>query len=210
MTSVDSTAGDSLGRSRGATETEETGGPVGLLYPAYGLVEALVGFGVFGMLVDQITPAAVAALTDTYPGLVGPVTTGAAVLLWLVAGAMAMAEAIEQARANPRTFPTAAERTAFLDANRPSEAHYRLNLVVMVLGGSMAVLAWNTVVDVLASAVPVVIDAGGTLPASLTLGNVAVFVVFVVAVAAYARALDRLVVGGAREFLYRTHTNDWA
>ena len=117
--------------------------------------------------------------------------------------------ALDLFRPNPRTFTDPEARDAFLDAQRPSAADVRRNLVVMVLGAATALLAWETVVAVFEAMIPVVIEPGGQLPASLSLGNVAILVVFFLAVAAYARALDRLVVGGAREFLYRHYTDDW-
>ena len=210
MQSIDTTDGESLGRSnRGTESARDAGGPVGLLNPEFGPIEALVGFGVFAMLVDRLTPAAVAGLADRFPDLIAPLTTGTAVLLWLVGGVTVLSIALDLLRTNPRTFTDPEARAAFLDAQRPSTADVRRNLVVMVLGAATALLAWETVVGVFEAMIPVVIEPGGQLPASLSLGNVAIFVVFFLAVAAYARALDRLVVGGAREFLYRHYTGDW-
>jgi len=210
MQSIDTTDGESLGRSnRGAESARDAGGPVGLLNPEFGPIEALVGFGVFAVLVDRLTPAAVAGLADRFPDLIAPFTTGTAVLLWLVGGVTVLHVALDLFRPNPRTFTDPEARDAFLDAQRPSAADVRRNLVVMVLGAATALLAWETVVAVFEAMIPVVIEPGGQLPASLSLGNVAILVVFFLAVAAYARALDRLVVGGAREFLYRHYTDDW-
>ena len=85
MQSIDTTDGESLGRSnRGAESARDAGGPVGLLNPEFGPIEALVGFGVFAVLVDRLTPAAVAGLADRFPDLIAPFTTATAVLLWLV------------------------------------------------------------------------------------------------------------------------------
>jgi hypothetical protein len=184
--------------------------PVRLLYPEYGPVEALVGFGVFALIVEWLTPALVAALAGPVPDLVPePLTTVTAVLLWVALGATVAAIVLPLLDANPRTFDDRRERDAFLDENRPSDRDYRVNLALMVLGGATAVLAWPTFVAVLRETVPVVVALGGPVPTAWTPGNVAIFAVFVLGVAAYSRGLDRLLVGGMREFLYRYHADDW-
>lgn len=177
--------------------------PFPLLYPEYGPVDSVVGFGLFYLLVDAVTPTLVEALAGPFPDLAsGTVTTGTALALWAVFGLTVLTVVLTQAKPNPRRFDTRAERDAFLDANRPTEWDYRLNLALLVLGGSTAALAWGTAVDVLRGMLPVVVDLGGAVP---SVGNVAVFVVFFVGFAAYSRGLDRLVVGGLRELLYRYH-----
>lgn len=194
----------------GPTEEYRGRGPYRLLYPAYGPVESLVGFGLFYLLVDRLTPVVADALAGPVPALVPePFATLVALLLWLVFGLTVGTTVLAQVRANPPTFGSANERDAFLDANRPSERDYRFNLALLVLGGSTAVLAWPTMLEVLRGLLPVVVTLDGTVPAVLTVGNVAVLVVFFLGFAAYARGLDRLVVGGMREFLYRTSADDW-
>ena len=183
---------------------------VRLLYPEYGPVEALVGFGVFFLIVEWMTPALVDTLAGPFPDLVPePLTTVTAVLLWVVLGVTVLSIVLTLLTPNPREFGDRSERDAFLDANRPSDREYRFNLVLMVLGGATAVLAWPTFIEVLRETFPMVVELGGPVPTVWTLGNVAIFVVFVLGVAAYTRGLDRLVIGGMREFLYRYHADDW-
>ena len=181
-----------------------------LLYPEYGPIDSIVGFAIFYLLVDALTPTFVDALALVLPDVAtSTLTTGTALALWLVAGITALTVVLPQVAANPRRFDSRDERDAFLDANRPSEMQYKVNLTLLVLGGATAFLAWRTVLDVFRGMLPVVVELGGEIPPVLTAGNVAIFVVFVVGVAAYARGLDRLVIGGVREFLYRTMLDDW-
>ena len=210
-TSVDDGA-DATKRATAPVQRERaTGrGPVLLVHPEYGPVEGLVGFGIFYLLVDRLTPALVSALSGPLPDLApDTIRLGTAGLCWLVFGLTLLSIALTQLADNPRKFADSAARERFLDDHRPTESGLRLHLVLMVFGGATAVLAWDTAVAVLESMFPIVVAAGGPLPAVLSLGNAAILVAFFLGFAAYARGLDRLVVGGMREFLYRTYSGDW-
>ena len=191
------------------TESEENEHQsVQLLYPKYGPVEALVGLGVFYLIVDQLTPVLVDALAGPLPTLVpDPFTTLAALALWGVAVLTLGTQAYAQLRANPVTFDSRAERDAFLDCERPTNGEYRFNPVLMVLGAATALLAWDGATGFLQDVIPVVIELEGDMPAAMTIENALVFAAFFVGLAAYTRGLDRLVIGGMRELLYRLYAD---
>lgn len=193
-----------------ADASESRHGPFYLLYPEYGAIDSLVGFAIFYLILDTLSPTLVDALATALPS-VAPDTigTGLALLLWLVAGVTALAIVVPQVQANPRRFETRHERDAFLDANRPSATQYRFALALVVLGGIVSVLAWQTFLDVLGALLPFVIELDGTLPSTLSPATVAVFVLFVVGFAAYSRGLDRLVIGVVRDLLYRSTVDEW-
>lgn len=180
-------------------------GPLRVFYPAYGPIDSVLGFGLFYLLVDLATPL----LAEALAGLLGvesaAVETFAAVLLWAVFAATAFGAVLTQTADNPRTFDDRTEREAFLAANRPRPWEYRLHVALATLGGAVAALAWETFVVVFEALLPAVVELDGTVPAVLTPGNVAAFVVFFLGFAAFSRGLDRLVIGTLRESLYRRY-----
>lgn len=195
------------------TESEPTTdtGRLGLLYPEYGPIESLLGFGLFYLLLDTLTPHIVTTLTGPFPDLVPePVTTATAALLWLVGITTLLAIALTQLDANPHTFTDQDARATFLDQHRPTEPFYTRSLGLLVLGGATAYLTWDTTITYLEGLLPVVVDTTGEFPGVMTIENTVVFVLFFVGFAAYARGLDRLIIGGIREFLYRSLDDDWS
>ena len=211
--SIDSGAVDPGTSDRSTATTERTAQdrrPVRLLYPEYGPLEALIGFGVFYLILDYMMPTLVDTLAGPFPDLVpDPLATGTAMLLWLFLGVIVAATVLDFLDKNPREFEDRSERDTYLDENRPSDRHFQHNLALMFLGGATAVLSWSTAIEVLREMFPVVVELGGLVPPGSSLVDGAVFVVFFIGVAAYARGLDRLVIGGMREFLYRYHVDDW-
>jgi hypothetical protein len=193
-----------------ADASEPRRGPFYLLYPEYGAIDSLVGFAMFYLVLDTLSPTLVDALATVLPSVApDAIGTGLALLLWLVAGVTALAIVVPQVQANPHRFETRRERDAFLDANRPSATQYQFWLALLALGGAVSVLAWQTFIDVLGALLPFVIELDGALPSTLSPANLAVFVLFVVGFAAYSRGLDRLVVGVLRDLLYRSTVDEW-
>lgn len=177
-----------------------------LYFPAYGPIEAVVGIGLFSLIVDRVTPTLVTKLAEPLPDLVPePLTTFIALLLWLVLGATVVGVALTQFRENPREFTTPENRDEFLALNRPSDWEYYRNGAITLLGGAVAFLTWNTFISVLQDIIVVVIESDGTIEATVTLTDIAVFIIFLVGFASYARGLDRLVVGGVRDLIYRNY-----
>ncbi|ACV10311.1 hypothetical protein Huta_0122 [Halorhabdus utahensis DSM 12940] len=184
--------------------------PVQLLYPQYGPVEALVGVGVFYVIVDRMTPVLVEALEGAVPTLVpDPFTTLVAMFLWAIALLTLGSQVYAQLRPNPLTFESRADREAYLDRKRPTDSEYTINLVLLILGATIALLAWNGAIGFLEDVIPVVVELDGEMPAAMTIENALVFAAFFVGLAAYTRGLDRLVIGGMRESLYRLYTGAW-
>jgi len=184
--------------------------PVQLLYPQYGPVEALVGVGVFYAIVDRMTPVLVEALEGVLPTLVpDPFTTLLAMFLWAIALLTLGSQVYAQLRPNPLTFESRADRQAYLDRKRPTDGEYTFNLVLLTLGAIIALLAWNGAIGFLEDVIPVVVELDGEVPAAMTVENAFVLAAFFVGLAAYTRGLDRLVIGGMRELLYRLYTGIW-
>lgn len=175
--------------------------------PAYGPVEAAVGYVLFFLVVDRATPVLVDELAAPFPDAVPePFTTYAAVVLWLVLVVLLLATVRGQLAANPRTFADADEREAFLDEQRRNRWRFRIDAALVVVGGAATVLTWDVFVAVLVALLSVVVvELDGATPALPGAEEFAVSVVFLVGVAALARGLDRLLVGGVRELLYRRY-----
>lgn len=183
---------------------------VQLLYPNYGAVEALVGFSVFYLSVDQMMPVMVDALAGPLPTFVpDPFTTLIALALWGVALLTLGTQVYAQLRTNPVTFESREDRDAFLDRERPTNEEYRFNIVLIMLGAATALLDWNGAIGFLQELVPVVIELEGDMPAAMTIEKALVFAAFFVGLAAYTRGLDLLVIGGIRELFYRIYAGAW-
>ena len=192
---------DSPTRTSSRTESR---GPVRLFYPAPGLVEAALGYGLLYLIVDAVTPVLVDELAGTAPDLVPePFTTLMAFVLWVALGATVLGVVLAQVRDNPREFATPAEREEFLASNRPTASDYLFAGALAVLGSALAALAWDAFLPALEDVLVVIVEADGTVPPSLNVGDAAVFVAFFVGFAAFARGVDRLAAGGVRELLYR-------
>lgn len=184
-------------------------GRIRFVYPEYGPVETLLGIGLFYLLVDRLTPVIVEGLASPFPSLgAETVRTLLAVSIWVMAGLSFLRLVLTQSKANPRRFESVEALNRFLAERRPTDRHYRFYLVLALLGGTTAMLAWETTLEVLAAMLPMVVTPAGELPAAITVGNAAVLVVFFLGFAASARGLDRLVIGGVREFLYRAYGTD--
>lgn len=185
---------------------ERPRGTVRVVYPEYGPVEAVLGLVVFYLVADTATPILVEALAEALPDLVPePFTTLAAVSLWLLSGLVVVATALDQWRANPRTFESREKRDRFLDDSRLEEWRYYANAGLVVVGGAVAVLSWDTFRVVLGRMVVTVVEVDATSLSGTSVGDVAVFVAFFFGASAVTRGIDSVVVGSLREFAYRWH-----
>ncbi|QSG12330.1 hypothetical protein HSBGL_1920 [Halapricum desulfuricans] len=93
-----------------------------------------------------------------------------------------------------------------MDRKRPTDSEYTFNPVLLILGATFALLAWNGAIGFLENVIPVVVELDGEMPTAMTVENAFVFAAFFVSLAAYTRGLDRFVIGGMRELLYRLYT----
>lgn len=194
---------DASARGGGDGPRKGDDGP-SVFLPSYGPVEAAVGYVLFYLIVERATPVLVDELAAPFPDLVPePFTTYAAILLWLFLVVILLATVRGQLADNPRTFADAGEREAFLEERRRAHWRYRVDGALVVAGGAATVLTWDVFVGVLVDLLSVVVvELDGATPALPGGQEIAIFVVFFVGVAALARGLDRLLVGGVRELLY--------
>jgi hypothetical protein len=156
--------------------------------PAYGPVEAALGYWVFYVFVDRATPAVVEVLTDALDVAPADVRFALAAALWFVLAATVLGQALEQ---------VAALRGEGDDAV-PSEARAVGYLVVVLVGGLVAGWLFDRAIDTGID----VVRATATLDASgLSVLDVTLLVVFFLAFGAATRAVDRLAIGGVRAAL---------
>jgi hypothetical protein len=166
--------------------------------PAYGPVDAVLGYALFYVFVDRATPTVVDVLASTLPD-VSPSTVrlGLAVVLWFVL----VVTAAEQVRRQFVALGIADgedEDRDTLSRVLPSEPQALAYVVLLVLGGLVA--AW-TFDGAIGTAVSLVRVVAALDPGALVLGELVLMVVFFVAFEVATFALDRLLVGGVRELL---------
>jgi len=189
---------------RGAVERTAT--EVRLAYPAYGPVESALGFGLFYLIVDRVTPVLVAELSGEFPDLVpGPFRTFTAMLLWLLLGITVLTAVLDQVRDNPRIFDTPEDRREFLADNRPTAGEYWRYAGLAGLGAVVAAVTWDRFFEVLPDLLVVVVSQDGGELAGTPAVDVVAFVAFFLAFAAFSRGLDGLAVGAFRDLLFRAH-----
>lgn len=183
---------------------ETSSGSVTLYYPAFGPVDALLGYAFFYFVVGLGTAVALDALAPVAPEMVPePLGTWAAILLWVVLGLVVLGQTAEQVRTNPRRFESEADRAAFLTRHRPSERRYLWWASWVLVGGTVAYLFFPGFVESFARFVRffVAAFAGAIGPRSLRLGDAVNLVGFSLGFAALTRGLDHLVVGSLRALL---------
>lgn len=169
--------------------------------PAYGPVEAVLGFALFYVLVDRATPALVDIAADLLPGVApGAVQLATALALWFIL----VVTAIDQFRRQLAALGVATHDQVDPDpATRqpPSEPLALGYLVAFVFASGIAVSTADRGIDAAITVFAAVarLDVAAIVPAEVVL-----VVVFVVAFNVAARCLDRLLVGGVRWLL-----TDW-
>lgn len=165
-------------------------------FPAYGPVEAALGYALFYHVVTRATPTVVAVLSDVAglpPSLVG---LGLAALLWFVLAVTATDQARRQLAA-----------LGVVEADRRPEVWSRVvppglstpaALLLVVLAGAVAAWTLEAAVGTAVDAVRWVaaLDVGAVV--SVAVGRL---VVFFVAFGVAAHALDRLLVDAVRAML---------
>lgn len=175
-----------------------TDSPEGRVAPAYGPVDAALGYALFYVLVDRATPTVVDVVTDAIPG-VSPslVGVGLAALLWFVLAVTVVDQARRQLAAiGVVRYDPAWGRPS--DRVAPSESRALAYLVGLLVGGLVAAWTYAGAIGTAVSLIRAVaaLDWG----AFLTVEFVAM-VVFFVAYSVASRSLDRLAIGGLRTTL---------
>jgi hypothetical protein len=163
--------------------------------PAYGPVDAVLGYALFYVVVDRVTPTVVDVGTTVLPG-VAPSAIGFAlaaalsfILVVTVVDQLRRQLAAAGLSSHSEIDPDPSTRTP------PSEPLALGYLLVGVFGGGIAWLTFEPAMRALNSLIPVVatLDVGGFVVAQFV-----VLVVFFLSFAAATRSLDRLLVGGVR------------
>ncbi|MFC5971613.1 hypothetical protein ACFPYI_09745 [Halomarina salina] len=164
-------------------------------FPAYGPVDAVLGYVLFYVVVTRATPTATAVLADVLDVSRSLVGLGLALFLWFVL----LMTAIEQVRrqlgalgvgvySNPGRWKWAL----------PAEPRALVFLVVALLGGVVAAWTFESAVETAVALIPVVARPD---VAAFDVDAALVMAVFFVAFGLASAALDRLVVDGARTML---------
>lgn len=186
----------------GSTASGTRPGPHRLYYPAYGPVQAALGFGLFYVLVDLVTSPLATALAPVVPDLVpAPFTTATALLLWAVLGLSVAAEVRRQLAPNPRTFEDRSSLEAFLARERPEPQLLLGYLALLAVGGVLAAVSWPAFPAAFRDLVVTMASLPAFRPADA--GAAVAVVAFLVAFGLAAYCLDRLAIGLVREALYR-------
>ncbi|MEF8869953.1 MAG: hypothetical protein V5A85_15615 [Haloarculaceae archaeon] len=177
-----------------------TGSRDGRYVPAYGPVDAVLGYALFYVVVDRATPTVVDVFRDVLPGLSPSlVRLGLAALLWFVLAATALEQGRRQLAALGVVDGDAGDRLSASGSRAvPSEPRALAYLVLLVVGALVATWTFDRAIETVVSLIPAVaaLDVGAFLT-----GEVLVLVAFVVAFEAATWALDRLLVGGFRALL---------
>lgn len=159
--------------------------------PAYGPVDACLGYLVFYVFVDRATPTVVEVVTGALSGVPGSaVRVGLGFALWFVLAVTV----IDQLRRQYEAYVAAQRDEA---AGHPEP--WLLAHLLLVLGpGAIAVLTFDGAVETGIRLIELVatLDVAAFPPV-----DVALMVVFFVAFGLSSWALDRLLIGGLRELL---------
>ena len=163
--------------------------------PAYGPVDALLGYAMFYVVVDRATPVVTDVTDDLFPG-VSPSAVGFALaaFLWFVF----LVSTVEQVRRQLAALGLVSHAEVDPDpqTRRPPAEPVALGyLVVFGFAAGVASLTFERGIEVAVSLVPALaaFDIGSLLVADLV-----VMVLFFGSWAATTWSLDRLLIGGLR------------
>jgi hypothetical protein len=164
--------------------------------PAYGPVDAVLGYVLFYVVVDRATPTVV----DVIPGVLDVsaslVRLGLAAFLWFVL----VTTALDQARRQLAALGVVDgdTRESFWSPAIPSETQTLAYVALLAVGGLVAAWTFEPAIETAVSLIRVVAALDG---GAFDLAAFAVMVVFFVSFETAAYALDRLLVGGIRMML---------
>lgn len=181
---------------------QRSGGHVRLYLPAFGIVDAVLGFALFYFMAGLATVVAVDALAVAAPDLVPePLSTWAAIACWVMLGLALVGIVGEQVRSNPRRFDSPADRARYLDRVRPDERRYLWWASWVAVGGAVAFATFGGFVFTFAALVRFLLAVFvGPVPRGppATFLDAVTLVAFFLGYSLMTRGLDRLVVGTGR------------
>jgi hypothetical protein len=163
-------------------------------FPAYGPVEAMLGYLLFYVLVSRATPAAVAAFDGAGVGLSPAfLRFGLAAALWFVLALTAVDQSRRQLAAlGVGTYDDG--RLRVWSRVAPSSLRATGYLLALTVGAAVAAATFDRAVETLLSLIPVAVVDGTAVDLVDVLSLVAFFIAYSVA----ARSLDRLAIGAIR------------
>lgn len=160
--------------------------------PAYGPIDALLGFAVFYVFVDRATPTVVDVVTAALPGVTaGTVGFALAAALWFVL----VVALLDQARRQLTALRETERRETPTTATEPRLLSYA---ALVLVGGVIAAWTFERAIEAGIAFIRAMatLEFGSLVPVEL-----AVMVVFFVTFGVASWALDRLVIGGLRSQL---------
>jgi hypothetical protein len=170
----------------------------GRYVPAYGPVDAALGYALFYVIVDRATPIVV----DVFGGVLGAtaasVRLGLAAFLWFVLVVTAVDQARRQLAALGVVGDADVTDGSIWSPAVPSETQALAYVVLLVLGGLVAAWTFEGAIGTLVSLIRVVAALD---PGAFVLGEFLVMALFFVSFEAATYAADRLLVGGVRAML---------
>ena len=166
--------------------------------PAYGPIDALLGYVVFYVFVDRATPTVVDVLTAAVPDMAASlIRLGLAGVLWFILAVTLIDQLRRQLAAlgiGGRDDVSRAERSRVA----PTELRFVGYLAVLLLGGIVAAWTFEPAIRAGINFIRIV----GTLDVSaFVIVEFVLMIVFFIAFASATRALDRLIIGGIRKLL---------
>ena len=162
-------------------------------FPAYGPIEAVLGYVLFYVLVDRVTPAVVDAFVAVLDVSASFVGFGLAAVLWFVFVLTVVDETRRQLAALGRV--AGQPRARVWSRVTPASLRTAGYLVGLIVGAGVAAATFERALATILSLIPVVatVDAAGVDPAGIV-----VLIVFFVAYSVATHSLDRLVIGAVR------------
>ena len=163
-------------------------------FPAYGPIESVLGYVLFYVLIDRVTPAIVMVFSETVLDLSPSVVRfGLAIALWFVL----VVTSIDQTRRQLAALGVGTYDGELRVWSRvtPSSLRTAGYLLALIAGAVVAVITFDRAVDALLTLIPLVAAVDVV---AFDLVELFVMVVFFVAYSVAAHSLDRLIIGGIR------------
>jgi hypothetical protein len=161
-------------------------------FPAYGPIEAILGYVLFYVLVGRATPVVVETFSETVLDLPPSfLRFGLAIALWFVLAVTAIDQVRRQLAALGLVSYDEYQLRVWSRVT-PSSLRTTGYLVAVVVGGGIAVLTFQPAVETLLSLIPVFATVD---PARIDIVGLLAMVTFFVAYGIATHSLDRLVIG---------------